>query len=69
MRPLLLDHIHDTHRRIYTDGRDWPQDIEPSFVGYSIGKWRDENGDGHIAAIHVLQPTMQIRQGARSRKP
>ena len=33
-------------RRIYTDGRDWPQDLEPSYAGYSIGKWRDEDGDG-----------------------
>jgi len=26
-------------RRIYTDGRDWPKDAEPSFMGYSIGNW------------------------------
>src|SRR5215475_9397663 len=24
-------------RRIYTDGRGWPTDIEPSYLGYSIG--------------------------------
>src|SRR5258708_2639324 len=24
-------------RRIYTDGRDWPKDEEPSLDGYSIG--------------------------------
>jgi hypothetical protein len=29
-------------RRIYTDGRDWPKDPEPTFAGYSIGKWIDE---------------------------
>src|SRR5262252_3028848 len=34
---ILIDHIHDTHRRIYTDGREWPQDVEPAFAGYSIG--------------------------------
>ncbi|HEY4406249.1 MAG TPA: hypothetical protein VGN55_16495 [Xanthobacteraceae bacterium] len=28
-------------RRIYTDGRAWPKDIDPSYVGYSIGKWLD----------------------------
>ena len=33
-------------RRVYTDGRDWPQEIEPAFAGYSIGKWIDEDGDG-----------------------
>jgi hypothetical protein len=26
-------------RRIYTDGRPWPKDIDRSYVGYSIGKW------------------------------
>ena len=26
-------------RRIYTDGRDWPQDVLPSYPGYSIGQW------------------------------
>jgi hypothetical protein len=26
-------------RRIYTDGRQWPLDADPSFSGYSIGKW------------------------------
>jgi hypothetical protein len=33
-------------RRIFTDGRDWPKEIEPSYAGYSIGRWIDENGDG-----------------------
>lgn len=33
-------------RRIYTDGRDWPEYILPEFNGYSIGEWHDEDGDG-----------------------
>ncbi|MDT8399049.1 MAG: hypothetical protein RQ899_10590 [Pseudomonadales bacterium] len=33
-------------RRVYTDGRDWPDYILPSFNGYSIGTWHDENADG-----------------------
>jgi hypothetical protein len=33
-------------RRIFTDGRDWPEEIDPSYAGYSIGKWIDEDGDG-----------------------
>src|SRR5450432_1057568 len=31
----------DQHRRIFTDGRDWPADIEPTYQGYSIGRWID----------------------------
>ena len=36
----------DNLRRIMTDGRDWPAQIEPTYQGYSIGHWIDENGDG-----------------------
>ena len=40
-------------RRIFTDGRDWPKEAEPSFMGYSIGKWIDEDGDGRYDALEV----------------
>ena len=40
-------------RRIYTDGRGWPESAEPSFMGYSIGQWRDEDGDGRYDALTV----------------
>src|SRR5947209_5141702 len=33
-------------RRVYTDGRNWPEHITPSSVGYSIGHWADTDGDG-----------------------
>src|SRR5262245_34024159 len=49
---ILISHIHD-NRRIYTDGRDWPKDIEPSFKGYSIGKWLDTDGDGRYDTLEV----------------
>lgn len=40
-------------RRIYTDGRTWPRDPEPTFAGYSIGKWIDDDGDGRFDALEV----------------
>jgi hypothetical protein len=40
-------------RRIYTDGRAWPEDEEPSFAGYSIGKWIDADGDGKFDQLEV----------------
>jgi hypothetical protein len=49
---ILMDHILDD-RRIFTDGRDWPADLEPSLLGYSIGKWIDSKGDGHYDALEV----------------
>jgi hypothetical protein len=48
-----VDHIRDTHRRIYTDGRDWPAQLEPGFDGYSIGRWTDTKGDGHFDLLEV----------------
>jgi hypothetical protein len=44
---------HDHYRRIFTDGRDWPKEIEPSFSGYSIGRWIDEDGDGRYDTLEV----------------
>jgi hypothetical protein len=38
-------------RRVHTDGRDWPLDIRPSFSGYSIGHWEDQDGDGHFETL------------------
>ena len=37
---MLISYFSET-RRIFTDGREWPKEIEPSFVGYSIGEWQD----------------------------
>jgi hypothetical protein len=46
--------VHQMPRRIYTDGRDWPPDtVEPSYFGYSIGKWIDEDGDGKFDVLEV----------------
>jgi hypothetical protein len=49
---ILIDHIEHT-RRIYTDGRDWPANVEPSFLGYSIGKWLDEGASGQFNVLEV----------------
>jgi len=40
-------------RRIYTDGRDWPKEVEPAYAGYSIGKWIDSKGDGRYDELDV----------------
>jgi hypothetical protein len=40
-------------RRIFTDGRDWPAEMEPTFNGYSIGTWLDSNGDGRLNVLEV----------------
>ena len=49
----LLVGWHDHYRRIFTDGRDWPQTIAPAYAGYSIGRWIDEDGDGVYDTLMV----------------
>jgi hypothetical protein len=44
---------YTTSRRIFTDGRDWPDELLRSFNGYSIGKWADEDGDGKYDVLEV----------------
>jgi hypothetical protein len=44
---------HDHYRRIFTDGRDWPKDLEPTYAGYSVGRWIDEDGDGVYDVLSV----------------
>jgi hypothetical protein len=49
----ILVGMYDHYRRIFTDGRDWPTQIEPTFAGYSIGRWVDEDGDGRYDTLEV----------------
>ncbi len=53
-------------RRIYTDGRDWPKDQEPSFMGYSIGRWIDEEGSGRYNLLEIETRNMK---GPRAFEP
>jgi hypothetical protein len=52
---VLMERDHDHLRHIYTDGRDYPANmaLEPRYLGYSIGKWIDENGDGRYDVLEV----------------
>src|SRR5436190_21311948 len=51
---IRIDHTHESFRRIYTDGRDWPKgEVQPTFVGYSIAKWIDQDGDGKYDVLEV----------------
>ena len=49
---ILVNWVEHT-RRIYTDGREWPTDIEPTLTGYSIGHWIDEDMDGRYDVLEV----------------
>jgi hypothetical protein len=49
---ILMEYL-SMLRRIYTDGRPFPDDEEPAWMGYSIGRWVDDNGDGRYDALEV----------------
>jgi hypothetical protein len=49
----LYESSFATTRRIFTDGRTWPKDEEPTFAGYSIGRWLDTDNDGRFDTLEV----------------
>jgi hypothetical protein len=40
-------------RRVFTDGRKFPDNEGASWMGYSIGKWVDEDGDGRYDVLEI----------------
>jgi hypothetical protein len=40
-------------RRVYTDGRDWPERLQPAYIGTSIGRWIDAEGSGRFEALEI----------------
>ena len=60
---ILISHVNDSYRRIYTDGRDWPKEAEPTYAGYSIGRWLDESGSGRY---DVLEIETRLLKGPRT---
>jgi hypothetical protein len=50
---IIFEDVTAHTRRIYTDGRDFPKNREPTFAGYSIGQWLDTDGDAHYDTLEV----------------
>src|ERR1700720_2509921 len=49
---ILMEYL-SMLRRIYTDGRGFPTDEDPSWMGYSIGKWVEPDGSGRFTTLEV----------------
>jgi hypothetical protein len=60
---VLISHNDDSYRRIYTDGRPWPEEPEPTFAGYSIGKWVDTDGDGKYDVLEIETRALKLPRG------
>jgi hypothetical protein len=56
--------MYDYYRRTFTDGRDWPTQIEPTFAGYSISRWIVRMA---MAAMRRLRLRRAVSRGARLR--
>jgi hypothetical protein len=60
---ILTNDVHAYVRRVFTDGREWPQNIEPAFQGgLSLGKWVEADQDGRY---HVLEIETRGFKGPR----
>jgi len=57
---ILYEIMTSQTRRIYTDGRDWPKNADPTFTGYSIGKWIDEKGAGRYDVLEVETRDLRV---------
>jgi hypothetical protein len=49
---MLMGFLNEV-RRIFTDGRGWSEDLEPSIAGTSIGQWIDTAGSGRYDLLAV----------------
>jgi hypothetical protein len=66
---IRIDHLTEL-RRIFTDGRDWPARITPSFEGYSIGRWIGENGRYDVLEVETGAAQFRShRDSVPSRQP
>jgi hypothetical protein len=50
---IMPNDVHVHVRRIFTDEREWPKTIQPSFLGLSHGRWIDEDGDGRYDTLEI----------------
>ena len=39
---ILYESPNSPHRSVYTDGRDLPRDPNPTWLGYSVGRWEGD---------------------------
>ena len=50
---ILFERTEFSPRRIYTDGRDWPRHLQPTYIGTSIGRWVDTQRTGGYDTLEI----------------
>ena len=74
---ILYESPNSPHRTVFTDGRDLPKDPNPTFLGYSIGRWEGDtlvittagfNDQGWLdSAGHPQTESLRITERLRRR--
>jgi hypothetical protein len=74
---VMLIEADNTHRQIYTDGRPLPVDPQPSWQGYSTGRWEGDtlvvdtvgfNDKSWLDAIgHIHSESLRVQERYRRR--
>jgi hypothetical protein len=49
---VILTEIGSPPRQIYTDGRPLPKNLDPTWMGYSIGKWEGDTFVVHTTGLN-----------------
>jgi hypothetical protein len=50
---IMSEYITEQVRRVFTDDHTFPAEVEAAFVGYSVGKWLDTDGDGKFDTLEI----------------
>jgi hypothetical protein len=58
----LFSEWMDAYRRIYLDGRTMPKDFDPSYFGYSTGRW--EGNTLVVETVNLREETVLDRYGS-----
>src|SRR5215831_13067411 len=59
---VILYELYTTYRQIFMDGRELPQDPNPTWMGYSVGKW---DGDTLVVDTSGFNDQESILPGRR----
>ncbi len=53
---MMLSEADTTFRQVFTDGRKLPQDPQPSFLGYSAGRWEGDTLVVETVGLNDVSP-------------
>jgi hypothetical protein len=73
---VILQELSNSYRQVFTDGRKLPEDPNPSWVGYSVGRWEADtlvvesngfNDKTQLDAFHPHSEALHLTERYRRR--